>query len=118
MRDHKSLEAWKEARFVMGGVVDLCKESWKAYVAALFSQLQKAALSAQLNIAEGYASGSRRSFANYLKIAYGSAVETGEILELFHDKEIVPTQQAKLLIDHCRRSQRLLLGLIKKYRSG
>ena len=116
MRDHKSLEAWQEARFVSGAAIDLSKDHWKAYASAVFGQLQKASLSVQLNIAEGYALGSRPAFAHHLRIAYGSAMETGEILELARDKCIIPATQGNEALDHCRRSQRLTLGLLKRYR--
>jgi four helix bundle protein len=116
MRDHRSLEAWKEAREVSLATLDACRQHWKPYAAALFGQLQRASLSVQLNIAEGYALGTRKSFANHLRIAYGSAVETEEILELAGEKRILPEKVAGEMIEHCLRSQRLLLGLLKRYR--
>ena len=116
MRDHRSLEAWKEARKVSLAALDACREHWKPHAAALFGQFQRAALSVQLNIAEGYALGSRKHFANHLRIAYGSAVETGELLELARKKRILPNEIATEIIESCSRCQRLLLGLIKRYR--
>ena len=74
--DHRSLYAWQEARAVALGAIDLARVSWKPYASALFSQLQRASLSVQLNIAEGYAYGNSPSFTHHLAIAYGSAVET------------------------------------------
>lgn len=116
MRDHKSLEAWKEARKVSLEALDASQHYWKPYAAALFGQLQRAALSVQLNIAEGYALGTRRSFANHLRIAYGSAIETEEILGLALEKRILPEDRTRGTIESCCRCQRLLLGLIKRYR--
>jgi four helix bundle protein len=116
MRDHRSLEAWKEARFVAGAVLDLSRDHWKAYASALFSQLQKSSLSAQLNIAEGYALGSRPAFAHHLRVAYGSSVETCDILELARDKGVIPVDSASEVLEHNRRSQKLTLGLYKRYR--
>ena len=116
MRDHRSLEAWKEARKVSLAALDASREHWKPYAAALFDQLQRSALSVQLNIAEGYALGGKKSFANHLRIAYGSAVETGELLELAMVRTILPETMVRETLDGCLRSQRLLLGLIKRYR--
>jgi four helix bundle protein len=116
MRDHRSLEAWKEARKVSLGALDASRDHWKPYAAALFGQFQRAALSVQLNIAEGYALGTRKSFANHLRIAYGSAIETQEILELATDKAILPESMAHDIIESCSRCQRLVLGLLKRYR--
>jgi four helix bundle protein len=77
MRDHRSLEAWQEARLVVLGAIQLSRVSWKPYAAALFGQFQRASLPVQLNIAEGYAYANLPSFTRHLAIAYGSAVETG-----------------------------------------
>jgi hypothetical protein len=52
-----------------------------------------------------------------LSIAYGSAVETGELLEIALDADIVDGETAIHLIQRNRRSQRLLLGMLKSVRS-
>ena len=118
MRDHRSLRAWQESRGVVLGTIELARTSWKPYAAALFSQLQRASLSVQLNIAEGYAYGRSRSFTRHLSIAYGSAVETGELLEVALDANIVASEIGNHLLQRNRRSQRLLLGMIKGMKTG
>ena len=117
MRDHRSLHAWQEARGVVLGVIDLARTAWKPYAAALFSQLQRASLSVQLNIAEGYANGASRTFTRRMCIAYGSAVETGELLEAALDAKIVEPGIVSYLLQRNRRSQRLLLGMMRRARS-
>ena len=118
MRDHRSLHAWQEARAVVLGTIDLARTSWKPYASALFSQLQRASLSVQLNIAEGYAFGESPSFTRHLAIAYGSAVETGELLEIALDANIVATDAGNYLLSRNRRSQRLLLGMLRRRKAG
>jgi four helix bundle protein len=111
MRDHKSLNAWIEARALSLAVLKLGKSHWTPHAAVLFKQLQRSALSVQLNIAEGHALGDRGRFGNHLAVAYGSATETSELLELAIDGEILPEATAS---DSLRRShlcERLLLGL-------
>jgi four helix bundle protein len=98
-------------------VLEVSRSDWKAYAAALFSQLQRASLSVQLNIAEGYAYANSPTFTRHLSIAYGSAVETGELLEIALEAQVVSAGVAKQLLTHNRRSQRLLLGLLKWRRS-
>jgi four helix bundle protein len=117
VRDHRSLHAWQEARGVVLGVVELARTSWKPYASALFAQLQRASLSVQLNIAEGYAFGESPSFTRHLAIAYGSAVETGELLEIAIDANIVASEIGTHLLSRNRRSQRLLLGMLKRRKS-
>jgi len=92
----------------------LARSRWKPYASALFSQLQRASLSVQLNIAEGYAFGESPTYTQHLKIAYGSAVETGELLEIALDTNVVPADKATVLLTRNRRSQRLLLGLLRR----
>lgn len=96
------------------GVLRLAKVHWQPYAAALFHQLQRASLSVPLNIAEGYAAGGRRTFIRHLRIAYGSAIESGEILRMLLDLDDFPNTETRPLFDRCLRSQRLLLGLILK----
>jgi hypothetical protein len=57
VRNHTTLRAWQEAHAISVEVIRLSKTSWKPYAAALFSQLQRASLSVQLNLAEGYTFG-------------------------------------------------------------
>src|SRR3954466_7946652 len=114
VRDHRSLLAWQEARGVVLGVVELARTSWKPYAAALFAQLQRASLSVQLNIAEGYAYGDSRSYTRHLAIAYGSAVETSELLEVGIDANVVAAEIGNHLLNRNQRSQRLLLGMLRR----
>jgi four helix bundle protein len=99
------------------GVIGLARDNWKPYAAAVFTQLQRAS-SVQLNIAEGYAYAKSPSFTRHLAIAYGSAVETGELLELVLEAGLVPPEVVNPLITKNQRSQRLLLGLLKWRRKG
>jgi four helix bundle protein len=98
-------------------VIRLVRSFWKPYAAALFNQLQRASLSVQLNIAEGYTFGDSPTFTRHLGIAYGSAVETGELLQLALDAEIVDAQTLKGLLTQTRRTERLLLGMLKQRRA-
>ena len=112
MRDHRNLEAWKEAKEVAREALRAVRDHWKPQGAALFGQLQKSSLSVYLNVAEGYAL-KGPAFANHLRIAYGSAVETGEILELAIEEGLLPQASTQHTLERCFRCQRLLLGLIK-----
>jgi four helix bundle protein len=116
MRDHKSLEAWQEAHRVVKAVFDFCDRYWRPQARAAFDQIQRAALSVQLNVAEGYALCTAGRFRSHLEVAYGSAVETAELLELLASRGLVPQSDVEAALRSCFRSQRLLLGLIRRYR--
>jgi four helix bundle protein len=84
-----------------------------SYANPVFAQLQRAALSVQLNIAEGYALRTSKRFRNHLDIAYGSAVETAELLELCDDLFLLSRDITSSTLQRCRHCQQLLRGLIK-----
>src|SRR5690349_3421867 len=90
MRDHKSLVAWQVSNQVAREVLRLSRTRWRPSASALFHQLQRASLSVQLNIAEGYALYGSQRFRYHIRIAYGSAVETTELLELAAAERIIP----------------------------
>jgi four helix bundle protein len=116
MRDHKSLKAWQEGRSISIQALRIAKRYWVAYATEVFRQLQRSALSIQLNIAEGHALGDRGRFANHLAIAYGSAVESTDLLELMVDEDLIPRAVGEQALTTTRLCERLLLGLLKRYR--
>jgi four helix bundle protein len=83
----------------------------------VYDQLTRAAISAQLNISEGYGTGTRGLFLHHLRIARGSAIETGDLLELLLELGAVPSSEGSAALRSCLRCQRLLLGLVKKYQA-
>jgi four helix bundle protein len=117
MRDHKSILAWQVAHEVARAAQRLCRMRWRPYAAALFEQLQRSALSVQLNIAEGHALRTPSRFRYHLSVAYGSASRLGELLELALAEEILPAEEAQAILERCRVSQYLLLGLLRRYRA-
>lgn len=115
MRNHKSILAWQEAKAVTKGVLRLSATSWKPQYAAIFWQIQRSSLSAQINIAEGYGFGPSPRMCNHLRIAYASAVETDDLLELLDEEGIGEKDLTAKLRINCDRSQKLLTGLLRRY---
>ena len=114
MRDHKSLLAWQEAKAVALGALQLGDKHWRPSLGAAYSQLYRSSLSTQLNIAEGYAFGPSPTFLRHLAIAYGSAVETTDLLEDLQDSGLLPGIDLTALITRSRRTQALIRGLQKR----
>jgi four helix bundle protein len=113
MRDHRSLVCWQLARSVTQGVFRISVRYWSPAAAAAFTQLQRAALSVQLNLAEGYVWRPGLKWVHHVRIAYGSAVESTDILDLLLDLKAVPAAALLPLIGESRRTQALVLGLLK-----
>jgi four helix bundle protein len=116
MQTHRTLEAWKEARQVAGFIIRAAREHWRPWASALFGQVLRSSLSVQLNIAEGATFGRSATYARHLGIAYGSAVETGELVEHLVEAGVLPPALGRELTRRSSRSQRLLLGLLKRHR--
>jgi four helix bundle protein len=81
-----------------------------------FSRLQRASLSVELNITEGYTFGRTPSFTRHLGIAFGSAVETSELLRLGLESGVLAAASAEALLARSDRARLLLLGLLKRRR--
>ena len=113
---HRSLVAWVEAKEVSRAAFRAARDHWSPPASALFAQLQRSSLSIQLNIAEGFALADRGRFGNHLAVAYGSAVETEELLEFAVEEGVFPAEVGTATLAHCRRCERLLIGLLKRYR--
>ena len=114
MRDHRSLLAWQEANRTVELLLDDQTTGHPPSAWAVMNQLREAALSVQLNIAEGYAFGRSARFRNHLRIAFGSAVETAELLRLAAPRGWLSDATATAATDSCAKSQKLLVGLIRK----
>jgi four helix bundle protein len=114
MRDHTSLIAWQEARAVSLAAIELSRTFWRTSVGHVFSQLLRASLSVQVNIAEGYAFTETPSFQRHLRIAYGSAVESADLLCMLIESKSVTHTAVEPVLARCRRSQQLLMGLMRR----
>jgi four helix bundle protein len=117
MRDHKNLECWKEARAVSLEVLRACRDYWKPTTAPFFTQLQRASLSVHLNIAEGNTFGDSKTFTRHLTIAFGSAVETIDLIELAIESGTIEATRGQRLLEHAHASRKLLIGLLKQRRT-
>jgi four helix bundle protein len=115
MRTHRSLLAWQEAHEVVKGVVSLSFTSWKPQVGAIFAQLQRSSLSAQINLSEGYAFGPSGKMKYHYAIAYASAVETDDLLDLLRELDLADQTTVEKALGSCRKSQQLMMGLLRRY---
>ena len=114
MHTHRELIAWQRAHAVAIGVVHYSRRHWTPELSAIFNQVRRASLSAQLNIAEGFASGRGRRCKNLLRIAYGSAVETTDLLDLLIELRAPNAVELQALRSLSTETQALTLRLWKK----
>lgn len=115
MHNFKELRVWREA-------IELAKLVYK--VTALFpqderyglkSQINRAVVSIPSNIAEGAGRGSDKEFAQFLKIALGSALELETQLILAEAFGFVKEPQYSELVQKTADVQKMLNGFINMF---
>ena len=111
----EDLLVWKKAR-------ELTKEIYRAFARCedrgFTDQIQRASVSVMSNIAEGFESGTRQGFLNYLYIAKASAGEVRAQLYAAYDigyLNIETFQRLKSLAEEC---SKLLSSFIKGLKSS
>ena len=111
----EDLIAWQKARL-------LTKEIYKSFRDCrdfgFKDQIQRAAVSVMSNIAEGFESGTRQEFLNYLYIAKASAGEVRAQLYAAHDIGYLNVETFKLLNSLALESSRLISSFIKALKSS
>ncbi len=96
--NYKDLEIWKDSILLIKEVYKIINVIPKAEEFNLKLQLRRAVTSIALNIAEGKGRKSKKDFANFLTIAFGSLMEVQAILdicvELGYIKEDIKVKQS------------------------
>ena len=111
---YKDLQVWQKSMDLVNQVIKVIDEMdtpRKHY--RLIEQLESAATSIPLNIAEGKGRLSRKEFVHFLYIAHGSAYETLTLLEIFHRQEWVSEENFQSLEKSTIEIIKMLKGLIK-----
>lgn len=85
VRQFEEIQAWQEARRMTQQVYHLTRADAFARDFGLKDQVQRAAVSAMNNIAEGFDCDSRAEFARFLGIARRSVVEVQSLLYVVLD---------------------------------
>lgn len=114
MNSYKDLEVWKDSILLIKEVYRIINLLPKTEEYNLKLQLRRAVTSIALNIAEGKGRKSKKDFANFLTIAFGSLMEVQAILdictELGYIKEDIKVRQS---IDILSKRINKLRGFLK-----
>src|SRR3972149_9491242 len=115
VKQFEDLLAWKKARL-------LVREVYKAFRdcrdRGFTDQIQRASVSVMSNIAEGFESGTRQEFLNYLYIAKGSAGEVRAQLYAAHDLGYLNIETFENLKKRAEECSKLLNSFIKAVKSS
>ena len=114
MRNFRELKVWAKAHHVTLQLYKVTRSFPKEELYGLTSQIRRSAASIGANIAEGCGRGSKREFANFLRVASGSASELEYHLVLAADLEILRSDAYELLVERVIEVKRMLTGFIRK----
>jgi four helix bundle protein len=109
----EEIESWKEARKLTAQIYSMTAKSNFAKDYGLKDQIQRASVSVMANIAEGFDSGSKKSFLIFLNYAYRSASEVQSLLYVALDCGYVASEEFVRIFSDVKTIKKLLGGFIQ-----
>jgi four helix bundle protein len=116
MRNFREFDVWKDGRLFVNKIYDATDTFPDREKFGLTSQLNRAAVSIILNIAEGASRKSEKDFARFLEISIGSAFEVETVLLIASDRNMLKEGVAEELIREVHSIQKRLNNFISKLR--
>ncbi len=109
---YKDLNVWKKSISFANQIIDLSEKlkTPKNHF-RLIEQLEAAATSIAMNIAEGKGRYSRKEFSHFLIIARGSLYETMTLLEIFLLRKWIDTEDFKFIEEQAIEIAKMLNSL-------
>ncbi len=106
----EDIQGWQEARKLVKMIYKLTRDGAFSKDFGLRDQIQRAAVSAMTNIAEGFDCDSKIEFARFLGIARRSAVEVQSLLYVAFDVQYITELQLKEHYEQARATKALIGG--------
>jgi len=113
IKSFEEIESWKSARELTKEIYSITRTENFSKDWGLKDQIRRASISIMANTAEGYDSGSDKSFINFLNYAYRSASEVQSLLYIALDQKYMPKRKFDELFSECNKIKNLIGGLIK-----
>ena len=113
IKSFEEIESWKSARELTKEIYSITRTENFSKDWGLKDQIRRASISIMANTAEGYDSGSDKSFINFLNYAYRSASEVQSPLYIALDQKYIPERKFDELFSECNKIKNLIGGLIK-----
>jgi len=107
------IEAWKQARLFVADIYNIYSQGNSQKDFGFRDQIQRAAVSIMSNIAEGFDSGSRKSFIQFLTYSYRSASEVESLLFVSLDIHYIDVNQHNELMSQLNSIKKLIGGFIR-----
>jgi four helix bundle protein len=107
----QKLDVWRKATSLASLVYEVTRRFPESERFGLVSQMRRAAVSVAANIAEGSGRTSRRDFARFLDVAYGSLMEMVSHASIAADQQFIPPEEFDRIIIGADEVARMLSGL-------
>ena len=111
IKKFEDIIAWQEARKLVASIYKLTNTGALAKDYGMRDQIQRAAVSAMTNIAEGFDCESKVEFARFLGYARRSAVEVQSLLYAAFDVGYITEQTFKTEYQQAEKTKALIGGL-------
>ncbi len=108
------LDVWQEARVLYRQVSGLTRRFPREEAFGLTSQMRRAARSVAANLAEGSGRNSDADFAQFVEIAYGSAMEVASDSYLALDERYIDVAEQERLLAQVEKVASKASGLYRK----
>jgi four helix bundle protein len=114
----EDIESWKKARELTSRIYGLTAKGDLAKDFGLRDQIQRASVSIMANIAEGFDSGSKKSFILFLNYAYRSTSEVQSLLYVIFDCRYIAEKEFDELFIATKDIKNLIGGFIRYLRKN
>jgi len=114
MKTYKDLIVWQKAYCLAVGIYKTTKTFPANEIYGLTSQLRRASVSIASNLAEGSKRGTKKDFAQFIRIAQGSTAEIETQLMIAKEIDYLNEKDFNLLMDELNQISRMLTGLLMK----
>jgi four helix bundle protein len=112
------IEAWKQARLFVENIYHIFSEGNSQRDFGFRDQIQRASVSIMSNIAEGFDSGSKKSFIQFLSYSYRSASEVQFLINVALDIQYIDVKQHNELMFNLNSIKKLIGGFIRHLKNS
>ena len=112
IRDFEDLEVWQKAHELTLMVYKITKDFPSEEKFGLVSDMRRAAISVENNIAEGFGRRTTKDFINFLFKSFGSLLETRSMTRVSFDIKYISDEQFNILMDQISSVHMMLNKLI------
>ena len=117
IKNFEEIESWKNARTLANDIYKISAVDKFRNDYNLIDQIRRASISIMSNIAEGFDSGTNKSFINFLNYSYRSASEVQSLLYITRDLNYISKNEFETLMSKSQDTKNLIGGFIKYLKS-